>query len=49
MEPLADDQLDRDKPSTASRLRLLNGSQLLLDVSQGIHFIDGIEPRQDAT
>ena len=34
--------------SAAKRWRLLNGSQHLADVIQGIQFIDGIKPQQDA-
>jgi transposase-like protein len=34
--------------SAAKRWRLLNGSQLLDDVIQGVQFIDGIKPQQDA-
>ena len=34
--------------SAAKRWRLLNGSQLLDDVIQGIQFIDGVKPQQDA-
>jgi putative transposase len=34
--------------SAAKRWRLLNGSQLLEDVIQGLQFIDGIKPQQDA-
>jgi transposase-like protein len=34
--------------SAAKRWRLLNGSQHLPDVIQGIQFIDGIKPQQDA-
>ena len=34
--------------SAAKRWRLLNGSQHLNDVIQGIQFIDGIKPKQDA-
>lgn len=34
--------------SAAKRWRLLNGSQLMEDVIQGVQFIDGIKPKQDA-
>jgi len=34
--------------SAAKRWRLLNGSQHLADVIQGVRFIDGIKPQQDA-
>ena len=34
--------------SAAQRWRLLNGSQLLDQVIQGVQFIDGIKPQQDA-
>ena len=34
--------------SAAKRWRLLNGSQHLADVIQGVQFIDGIKPQQDA-
>ena len=34
--------------SAAKRWRLLNGSHLLEDVIQGVQFIDGIKPQQDA-
>jgi putative transposase len=34
--------------SAAKRWRLLNGYQLLNDVIQGVHFIDGIKPKKDA-
>jgi len=34
--------------SAAKRWRLLNGSQLLDDVIQGVQFIDGIKPQQNA-
>ena len=34
--------------SAAKRWRLLNGSQHLVDVIQGIQFIDGLKPQQDA-
>jgi transposase-like protein len=34
--------------SAAKRWRLLNGSQLLYDVIQGVQFIDGIKHQQDA-
>jgi len=34
--------------SAAKRWRLLNGFQLLQDVIQGVQFIDGIKPQQDA-
>jgi transposase-like protein len=34
--------------SAANRWRLLNGFQLLDDVIQGVQFIDGIKPQQDA-
>jgi putative transposase len=34
--------------SAAKRWRLLNGFQLLDDVIQGVQFIDGIKPQQDA-
>jgi len=34
--------------SAAKRWRLLNGSQHLADVIQGVQFIDGIKPKQDA-
>jgi putative transposase len=34
--------------SAAKRWRLLNGSQFLHDVIQGVQFIDGIKPQQDA-
>jgi transposase-like protein len=34
--------------SAAKRWRLLNGSQHLADVVQGVQFIDGIKPQQDA-
>jgi transposase-like protein len=34
--------------SAAKRWRLLNGSQHLPDVIQGIQFIDGLKPQQDA-
>jgi len=34
--------------SAAKRWRLLNGSQHLADVTQGVQFIDGIKPQQDA-
>ena len=34
--------------SAAKRWRLLNGSQLLDDVIQGVQFIDGIKPQQGA-
>lgn len=34
--------------SAAKRWRLLNGSQLLDDVIQGVQFIDGVKPQQDA-
>jgi hypothetical protein len=34
--------------SAAKRWRLLNGSQLIHDVIQGVQFIEGIKPQQDA-
>ena len=34
--------------SAAKRWRLLNGRQLLDDVIQGVQFIDGLKPQQDA-
>jgi transposase-like protein len=34
--------------SAAKRWRLLNGSQLLHDLIQGVQFIDGVKPQQDA-
>ncbi len=34
--------------SAAKRWRLLNGFQLLDDVIQGVQFIDGIKPNEDA-
>lgn len=34
--------------SAAKRWRLLNGSQLLEDVIQGVQFIDGIKSQQGA-
>lgn len=34
--------------SAAKRWRLLNGSQHIADVIQGVQFIDGIKPKQDA-
>ena len=34
--------------SAAKRWRLLNGSQLLPDVIQGVQFIDGIKPQEAA-
>lgn len=34
--------------SAAKRWRLLNGFQLLDDVIQGVQFIDGVKPQQDA-
>lgn len=34
--------------SAAKKWRLLNGSQHLADVIQGVQFIDGIKPQQDA-
>jgi hypothetical protein len=34
--------------SAQRRWRLLNGSQLLHEVIQGIQFIDGIKPQQAA-
>ncbi|HEX4412055.1 MAG TPA: hypothetical protein VH107_00405 [Lacipirellulaceae bacterium] len=34
--------------SAAKRWRLLNGSQHLADVIQGVQFIDGIKPQEVA-